>query len=138
MAEYSFEPVQSAVGVAGIDRLFPVHRIYCVGRNYAEHAREMGADPDREPPFYFMKPADSVAENGATIFYPPRTSNLHHEIELVVAIGKAGSNIDLSRAPDHIFGYAVGIDLTRRDLQAEARGQDQPPSPGHAQHSYNR
>ncbi len=83
MAEYFFEPVQPAVGVAGSDRLFPVHRIYCVGRNYAEHAREMGADPDREPPFYFMKPADSVAENGATIFYPPRTSNLHHDIVFI-------------------------------------------------------
>lgn len=126
MGEYFFEPAQPTVSVAGSDRLFPVHRIYCVGRNYAEHAREMGADPDREPPFFFMKPADSVAENGATIPYPPRTSDLHHEIELVVAIAKSGKNIDLSRALDHIFGYAVGIDLTRRDLQVEAKDKRRP------------
>jgi len=126
MGEYFFEPVRPTVSVAGSDRLFPVHRIYCVGQNYAAHSREMGGDPDREPPFYFMKPADSVAENGATIAYPPRTSNLHHEIELVVAIAKSGKNIDLSRALDHIFGYAVGIDLTRRDLQVEAKEKGRP------------
>ncbi len=126
MGEYFFEPVRPTVSVVGSDRLFPVHRIYCVGQNYAAHSREMGGDPDREPPFYFMKPADSVAENGATIPYPPRTKNLNHEIELVVAIGKSGKNIDLARAQEHIFGYAVGIDLTRRDLQAEAKDKRRP------------
>jgi len=126
MGEYLFVPVQPAVGVAGSDRLFPVHRIYCVGQNYAAHSREMGGDPDREPPFYFMKPADSIVESGATIPYPPRTTELHHEIELVVAIGKGGKSIDVTRAKEHIFGYAVGIDLTRRDLQSQAKDKRRP------------
>ncbi len=126
MVEYLFEPIQSSVSVAGGAGLFPVHRIYCVGRNYAAHSREMGADPDREPPFFFMKPADSVVQSGATVPYPPRTSDLHHEIELVVAIGKGGENIDVSRAQEHIFGYAVGIDLTRRDLQSQAKDKRRP------------
>ncbi len=124
--EFFFEPTQPCVAVVGSDRLFPVHRIYCVGRNYAAHAREMGANPDREPPFYFMKPADSVSESGSPIPYPPRTSKLHYEIELVVAIGEAGKDIDVSRAHDHVFGYAVGIDLTRRDLQNEAKERRRP------------
>jgi len=126
MSKYFFESVQASVSVAGSDRLFPVHRIYFVGRNYAAHAREMGADPDREPPFYFMKPADAIARNGATIPYPPRTRNLHYEIELAVAIGKAGKDIEPPRAQDHIFGYAVGIDLTRRDLQDVAKEKRRP------------
>jgi len=126
MSEYFFDLAQAAVSVAGSDRLFPVHRIYCVGRNYAAHAREMGEDPDREPPFYFMKPADAVVENGATIAYPPRTKKLHYEIELVVAIGKAGKDIALSRTLEHVFGYAVGIDLTRRDLQDQAKEKRRP------------
>ncbi len=126
MGEYFFEPVRPAVRVAGSDRLFPVHRIYCVGQNYAAHSREMGGDPDREPPFYFMKPPDSVTESGATVPYPPRTKDLHHEIELVVAIGDSGKNLDASKAPEHIFGYAVGIDLTRRDLQAQAKDRRRP------------
>ncbi len=126
MNKYFFESVQASVSVAGSDRLFPVHRIYCVGRNYAAHAREMGADPDREPPFYFMKPADAVARNGGTIPYPPRTKKLHYEIELAVAVGKAGKDIKPSRAQDHIFGYAVGIDLTRRDLQDVAKEKRRP------------
>ncbi len=86
----------------------------------------MGGDPDREPPFYFMKPPDSVTESGATVPYPPRTKDLHHEIELVVAIGDSGKNLDASKAPEHIFGYAVGIDLTRRDLQAQAKDRRRP------------
>ncbi len=126
MGEYFFKPVRPAVSVAGSDRLFPVHRIYCVGQNYAAHATEMGSNPDREPPFYFMKPPDSVTESGGTVPYPPRTENLHHEIELVVAIGEPGMNIDASRAQEHIFGYAVGIDLTRRDLQAQAKERRRP------------
>jgi fumarylpyruvate hydrolase len=117
---------QPSVEVAGGDARFPVHRIYCVGRNYAKHAREMGMDPDREPPFFFSKPADAVAPNGTPVPYPPRTSNLHHELELVVAIGRGGHDIPVEGALGHVFGYAVGLDLTRRDLQFEAREQGRP------------
>ena len=115
-----------SVEVSGRQHRFPVHRIYCVARNYAAHAREMGSDPEREPPCFFSKPADAVVPNGAAVPYPPRTSNLHHEIELVVAIGSAGRNIALGAALDHVFGYAVGNDLTRRDLQAEAKSKGMP------------
>lgn len=126
MSRYFFEPVHAAIEVAGSDRLFPVHRIYCVGRNYAAHIREMGRDPNRAPPVFFLKAADTVVMSGACIAYPPKTNDLHHEIELVVAIGKTGKDIDVSKARDHIFGYAVGIDLTRRDLQGRAKGQGGP------------
>jgi len=105
---------------------YAVRRIYCVGRNYAEHAREMGSDPDRDPPFFFQKPADSLIFNGDDIPYPLRSENFHHEVEMVIAIGKAGSNIALENAEEHIFGYAVGNDLTRRDLQLKAREQGHP------------
>ena len=115
-----------SVEVTGSRHRFPVHRIYCVARNYAAHAREMGSDPEREPPCFFSKPADAVVPNGAAVPYPPRTSNLHHEIELVVAIGSAGRDIALAAALDHVFGYAVGNDLTRRDLQAEAKAKGMP------------
>jgi fumarylpyruvate hydrolase len=118
--------VQPSVEVAGTDARFPVHRIYCVGRNYAAHAREMGMDPDRDPPFFFSKPADAVVANGTPVPYPPRTANLHHEIELVVAIGTGGRDIPLASALDHVYGYAVGNDLTRRDLQFSAREQGRP------------
>src|SRR5262245_53595639 len=101
-------PVPS-VAVAGSEARFPVHRIYCVGRNYADHAREMGADPVREPPFFFAKPADAVVESGSTVAYPLGTGNFHHEIELVVAIGHEGVGIDPAAALEHVFGYAVGI-----------------------------
>ena len=104
---------------------FPVRRIYCIGRNYAAHAREMGAD-DREPPFFFLKPADALVQNGATIPYPPATQNLHYEAELVAAFGKSGSNIPVEAANEHVFGYAVGIDLTRRDLQESAKEMRRP------------
>jgi fumarylpyruvate hydrolase len=103
-----------------------VHRIYCVGRNYADHVREMGSDPKRDPPIFFSKPADAVVANGSRVSYPPRTSNLHHEIELVVAIGHGGRDISLERALDHVFGYAAGNDLTRRDLQAAAKNHGAP------------
>jgi fumarylpyruvate hydrolase len=116
-----FSVPQASVAIAGSDARFPVHRVYCVGRNYAAHVREMGTDPEREPPCFFMKPADAVVENGATVPYASRTSNLHHEVELVVAIGVGGRDIERSRALDHVFGYAVGNDLTRRDLQAAAK-----------------
>ena len=122
-------PAQAAVPVLGSDALFPVHRIYCVGRNYEEHAKEMGFT-GREPPFFFLKPADAVVPvaNGQTgqIFYPSLTKNLHHEIELVVAIGKGGKNIKAADAKAHIFGYAVGLDMTRRDLQNEMKKQGRP------------
>jgi fumarylpyruvate hydrolase len=114
------------VPVAGGDLSYPVRRIYCVGRNYSEHTREMGFDPDREPPFFFTKPPDAVVENGATIPYALGTENLHHEIELVVAIGERGVNIERERALDHVYGYAVGIDMTRRDLQLAARDKGRP------------
>ncbi|NUB07247.1 fumarylacetoacetate hydrolase family protein [Azospirillum sp. Vi22] len=116
---------QPTVPVAGGDP-FPVRRIYCVGRNYAAHAREMGADPDREPPFFFMKPADAIVADGTAIPYPPRTANLHHEIELVVAIGTGGRDIPVERALDHVYGYGVGLDMTRRDLQNAAKKEGKP------------
>jgi fumarylpyruvate hydrolase len=98
-----------------------VHRIYCVGRNYTAHVREMGSDPTRSPPIFFSKPADAIVANGTPVRYPTRTTSLHHEIELVVAIGSGGRDIPASEALEHVYGYAVGIDLTRRDVQAAAR-----------------
>jgi fumarylpyruvate hydrolase len=112
--------------VAESNKSFPVGRIYCVGRNYAEHAREMGHDPDREPPFFFMKPADAIVQNAVTLPFPQATKDLHHEIEMVVAIGKGGADIPEERALDHIFGYGVGLDMTRRDLQGEAKKMGRP------------
>ncbi len=114
------------VEIAGSDRRFPIHRIYCVGRNYADHVREMGADPTREPPCFFSKPADAVVASGVPVPYPQHTANLHHEIELVVAIGRGGSGIAVGHALEHVFGYAVGIDLTRRDLQSAAKERGLP------------
>ena len=113
-------------------RRIPVRRIHCVGRNYAAHIREMGFDPEREPPFFFAKPADAIVPNGATIRYPLATSNFAYEIELVVAIGKRGVNIQREAALDHVFGYAVGLDMTRRDLQLAARDRGRPWEPGKA------
>lgn len=118
-------PAQPSIAVVGSPARFPVHRIYCVGRNYAAHAREMGRDPDREPPFFFLKPADAVIEQ-AEVPYPPATANLHHEIELVVAIGQGGADIPVAQALQHVYGYAVGLDLTRRDLQLQARELGRP------------
>lgn len=115
--------------IAGSDEVFPVNRVYCVGRNYAAHAREMGKDPDRDPPFFFMKPACAVVQAGPAqidIAYPPMTANFHHEIELVVTIGKGGKNIPVAQALDHVHGYAVGLDMTRRDLQLDARDKGRP------------
>ncbi len=121
-------PPQAVVPIAGSTDLFPVHRIYCVGRNYEEHAKEMGFS-GREPPFFFAKPADAllpVVEGEGKLPYPPATANLHHEIELVVAIGKRGSDIAAAEAAGFIWGYAVGLDMTRRDLQGEAKKQGRP------------
>ncbi|QEN90770.1 fumarylacetoacetate hydrolase family protein [Labrys sp. KNU-23] len=124
--DYVIEPPpQAFVAVAGETAVFPVRRIWCVGRNYADHAREMGADPTREPPFFFAKPADAVTAGGLLPF-PSQTADLHHEIELVVAIGRAGRDIPVERALDHVYGYAVGLDMTRRDIQAEAKKLSRP------------
>ena len=119
-------PDQPSVAIRGSDKRFPVRRIFCVGRNYAEHAREMGNDPDKEPPFFFTKPADALVASGATIPYPPMTGDLHHEAELVIAIGVAGHDIPPDVALTHVWGYAAGNDLTRRDLQAEAKATRRP------------
>ena len=119
---YVFPPAaQAAVAVAHSQARFPVRRIFCVGRNYADHVREMGNDPREEPPIFFTKPADAVEENGAEIAYAANTSNLHFEVELVLAIGAGGSEIAKANALAHVWGYAVGVDLTRRDRQAEAK-----------------
>ena len=126
---YVIEPISiPTLAVAGSTERFPVHRIFCVGRNYAAHAREMGKDPDRDPPFFFMKPANAAVDASlpVSIAYPPKTNNFHHEIELVVAIGKGGRDIALSDALAHVYGYAVGLDMTRRDLQLEARDKGRP------------
>ena len=130
---YVFPPTETpSVEIEGGPERFAVHRIYCVGRNYEAHAREMGKDPTREPPFFFTKPADALVPNHSTIPYPSRTKNLHHEIELVLAIGKAGRDIATGAALEHVFGYAVGNDLTRRDLQFEARDKGRPWDTGKA------
>ena len=126
MTDYAFAPTAVvAVPVEGSRQLFPVRRVYCVGRNYAAHRREMGGD-DRDPPFFFAKPADAVVPPGGAVPYPPRTTNLHHEIELVVALKSGGVNVPLERALDLVYGYAVGVDLTRRDLQNAAKDKGQP------------
>ena len=118
-------PPQVSIPVEGGGR-FPVRRIYCVGRNYAAHAREMGHDPDRELPFFFTKPADSLVTGGADMPYPPQTSDLHHEMEQVVAIGMGGADIAEADALHHVWGYAAGLDMTRRDLQGEAKKLGRP------------
>ena len=117
---------QPTIGIEGSKTRFQVRRIYCVGRNYRAHAIEMGADPDREVPFFFMKPADAIVQNGSTIPYPKQTTNLHYEIELVVAIGKSGESISEENALEYVWGYGVGIDLTRRDLQNQAKKAGRP------------
>ncbi len=118
-------PPPVSVPVAGGNTLFPVRRVYCVGRNYADHAAEMGAD-GREPPFFFSKPSDALVPGGGDVAYPPATGNLQHEVELVVALAAGGANIDPAQALDCVYGYAVGLDLTRRDLQLRARDKGHP------------
>ena len=123
-------PPQSYVPVAGGGK-FPVRRIFCVGRNYAAHAREMGHDPDREAPFFFTKPADAIVvcadpKNPTKVAYPPATKNLHHEMELVVCLKSGGADIPIDKALDHVFGYAGGLDMTRRDLQNQAKDAGRP------------
>ena len=126
------EPKINSIPVEGDSRRFPVNRVYCVGRNYADHAREMGHDPDREPPFFFMKPATSIVTDGKDMQYPSLTQDLHHEIEMVVAIGIGGSNIAPADALNHVWGYGVGLDMTRRDLQGEAKKMGRPWDTGKA------
>ncbi len=125
MAYVISPPPVPALPVAGTSDLFPVRRVYCVGRNYAAHAREMGGDPTREPPFFFMKPADALQPvpdgEAAEHPYPPRTGNYHFEVEMVAALARGGRDIPVEGALDHVFGYAVGLDMTRRDLQDEAK-----------------
>lgn len=127
MSQFVITPApQASVAVADSDARFPIRRVFCVGRNYAAHAREMGSNPDREPPFFFMKPADAVVPAEGTVAYPPETDDLHHEIELVVAIGAAGENVDAAQALSLVYGYGVGVDLTRRDLQQVAKDTRRP------------
>jgi len=127
MSNFVFPPpAPPSVAVAGTAQRFPVHRIYCVGLNYTDHIRELGGDPENTPAVFFMKPADAVVDNGAAIPYPPSTSNFHYEIELVVALGSGGRDIDAARSLAHVFGYAAGNDLTRRDLQSAAKARGEP------------
>jgi fumarylpyruvate hydrolase len=121
-----FEPSQPIIARTADGQGYPVRRVFCIGRNYAAHAREMGKDPDRDPPFFFTKWAETVVPTGSTIAYPPETANFHYEAELVLAIGKGGRNITEEAARDHIWGYATGLDMTRRDLQFEARDKGRP------------
>ncbi|MDO5604485.1 MAG: fumarylacetoacetate hydrolase family protein [Paracoccus sp. (in: a-proteobacteria)] len=122
MSEFVIDPPeQVTIPVAGSDKVFPVRRIYCIGRNYVAHVEEMGGDADRDPPLFFEKPTDAVVLDGMSIPYPPKTSDYHHEVELVLAIGKGGRNIGPEAAEDHIWGYAVGLDMTRRDLQGKGQ-----------------
>ncbi|KTE19824.1 hypothetical protein ATE67_14460 [Sphingopyxis sp. H050] len=129
MPDFLFEPQVVSVPVVGSDVQFPVRRIYCVGRNYLEHIREMGQD-ERQPPFFFQKPTDAIVLNGATVDYPVATEDFQFEIELVLAISKGGTDIEVADAVDHVFGTAVGIDFTRRDLQLKARDTGRPWEPG--------
>jgi len=125
--DYVFAPAAvTALAIRGSRDLFPVRRVYCVGRNYAEHAVEMGGDPDKEPPFFFQKNPDNLVPGGGDFPYPSATKNVHHEIELVVALGKGGADIPVAAALSHVFGYAVGLDMTRRDLQDVAKDTRRP------------
>lgn len=125
MSDYVFAPAIAAVPTSA-GALFPVRRIYCVGRNYAEHAREMGHDPNEAPPFFFGKPADALVTGGADMPYPSQTADLHHEIELVAALASGGRDIAVADALSHVWGYAAGIDMTRRDVQARAKSGGRP------------
>ncbi|MEO7067972.1 MAG: fumarylacetoacetate hydrolase family protein [Rhodanobacter sp.] len=119
-------PAIPSLPIYGSDQRFPIRRVFCIGRNYAEHAREMGASVDHDTPMFFCKPADAVVSDGADVPYPSITNELHHEVEMVVALASGGSNVTLAQAPTLIFGYGVGLDLTRRDLQREAKAKAHP------------
>ncbi len=125
--DYAFAPAPVvSLPIEGHAERFPVRRIYCVGRNYAAHAVEMGHDPDKEPPFFFQKPADTIVQPGADFPYPAQSSDVHFEMEHVVAIGTGGADIPVETALDHVFGYAAGLDMTRRDLQGAAKKMGRP------------
>ena len=127
MSSYLFAPsAVPSLPIKGSDKLFPVHRIYCVGRNYAEHSIEMGHDPSRETPFFFQKNIDSLVMNDGVFPYPDASNDVHHELEMVVALKSGGKNIPVEAALGHVFGYAVGLDMTRRDLQGEAKKAGRP------------
>lgn len=127
MTDYVLPPLATpSIAVAGSDARFPIRRVFCVGRNYAAHAREMGNDPDREAPFFFMKPADAVVDAQGIVPYPPATRDLHHEVEMVVALGAGGADVAPANALALVWGYGVGLDLTRRDLQAVAKDLRRP------------
>ena len=124
---YAFPPSPPVtLPIEGSEEVFPVLRVFCVGRNYADHAVEMGHDPDREPPFFFMKPAVAVVPNGGPLPFPPATDDLHHEVELIVALAQGGADISVDEALGHVFGYTIGLDMTRRDLQAQAKEMGRP------------
>lgn len=126
-SRYAFPPpARTSIAIKGSSDRFPVRRIFCVGRNYSDHVREMGGDPKSDPPIFFTKPPDALTENGVDVPYPPGTQNLHHEVELVVALHRGGQNIATDAAWDLVFGFAVGNDMTRRDLQSQARSRGQP------------
>ena len=132
MPDYIFEPLElPSLPIQGTERRFPVRRVYCIGRNYAAHTIEMGGDPDRDPPFFFQKNPDNLDCSGA-FPYPVQSSDVHHELELVVALKSGGVNIPVERALDHVYGYAVGLDMTRRDLQGEAKDLRRPWETGKA------
>lgn len=126
MSRYLFDPLTYPAVSTTTDKLYPVHRIFCVGRNYAEHAKEMGVEVDRQAPFYFLKDAQSLVSSGSTIAYPPGTKNFHYEMELVFAIGRSVFRASADQASEAIWGYATGLDMTRRDLQLEARAKQRP------------
>ncbi|MFM1814443.1 MAG: hypothetical protein RLZ98_1138 [Pseudomonadota bacterium] len=127
MPEYVIKPFEiPSIPVKGSGAVFPVRRIYCIGRNYADHAIEMGHDPNREPPFFFQKNADSIRHSGAAFPYPAMSTDVHYEIELVVALKSGGTNIPVDKAMDHVYGFGVGLDMTRRDLQTEAKNLGRP------------
>lgn len=131
--DFIFSPSTiSSIPIIGQTQRFPVHRIYCIGRNYADHVKEMGAEVNRETPIFFCKPADAVVTDGQNVPYPPATNNLHHEVEMVVALKSGGTRIEIADALAHIYGYAVGLDLTRRDLQATAKSKGLPWDTGKA------
>ena len=119
-------PTQPSLPIIGSDQRFPIRRVFCIGRNYAEHAREMGASVDKTAPMFFCKPADAVVSDGADVPYPSVTADLHHEVEMVVALGSGGHDLDAALALSHVWGYGVGLDLTRRDLQAQAKAKGHP------------
>ena len=124
---FAIDPITPVtIPIAGVEAVFPVNNIYCVGRNYADHAIEMGGDPNREAPFFFMKPAYAVSTNGVAVSYPSHSKDVHHELEMVVALADGGINVPVNEAMGLVYGYGIGVDMTRRDLQAEAKDKRRP------------